>query len=90
MAPDVDSGCSSGEAAPPPVHRKHSAADKIAVLPKELVETQSVSAVGEEYDISPTLVCAGRTSSSTVAAPFAEEESDAWRELERVDESQKA
>ena len=36
-------------------YRQHSAADKVAILRKVLLEGQAVSAVCEEHDVSPAL-----------------------------------
>lgn len=71
-------------------YRKHSAADKVAILRKVLVEKQSVSAVCEEHDLSPTLFYGWQKQFfEKGAAAFAKDESDERRELERENEALK-
>jgi transposase-like protein len=69
-------------------YRQHSAADKVAILRKVLLEGQAVSAVCEEHDVSPALFYTWQKQFfENGAAVFAKDTSAEQRALERkVDE----
>ena len=65
-------------------YRQHSAADKVAILRKVLLEGQVVSTVCEEHDLSPTLFYAWQKQFfENGAAAFAKDGSAEQRDLER-------
>jgi len=65
-------------------YRQHSAADKVAILRKVLLEGQAVSAVCEEHDVSPTLFYTWQKQFfENGAAAFAKDTSTEQRALER-------
>ena len=69
-------------------YRQHSAADKVAILRKVLLEGQAVSAVCEEHDISPTLFYTWQKQFfENGAAAFAKEGHAEQRDLERTVEA---
>ena len=65
-------------------YRQHSAADKVAMLRKVLLEGQAVSAACEEHDVSPTLFYTWQKQFfENGAAAFAKDTSTEQRALER-------
>ena len=65
-------------------YRQHSAADKVAILRKVLLEGQAVSAVCEEHDVSPALFYTWQKQFfENGAAAFAKDTSTEQRALER-------
>jgi transposase len=65
-------------------YRQHSAADKVAILRKVLLEGQPVSTVCEEHDVSPTLFYTWQKQFfENGAAAFAKDASAEQRALER-------
>ena len=65
-------------------YRQHSAADKVAILRKVLLEGQAVSAVCEEHDVSPALFYTWQKQFfENGAAAFAKDTSAEQRDLER-------
>jgi len=65
-------------------YRQHSAADKVAILRKVLLEGQTVSAVCEEHDVSPGLFYTWQKQFfENGAAAFAKDASTEQRALER-------
>jgi putative transposase len=66
-------------------YRQHSAADKVAILRKVLLEGQAVSAVCEEHDVSPALFYTWQKQFfEHGAAAFAKDTSTEQRALERT------
>jgi transposase-like protein len=69
-------------------YRQHSAADKVAILRKVLLEGQAVSAVCEEHDISPTLFYTWQKQFvENGAAAFAKDDRAEQRDLARTVEA---
>jgi len=69
-------------------YRQHSAADKVAILRKVLLEGQAVSAVCEEHDISPTLFYSWQKHFfENGAAAFAKDDRAEQRDLARTVEA---
>lgn len=65
-------------------YRQHTAEEKVAILRKVLVEKQTVSAVCEEHDLSPTLLYNWQQQFfENGAAAFAKDASAEQRELEK-------
>ena len=65
-------------------YRQHSAADKVAILRRVLLEGQAVSTVCEKHDVSPTLFYTWpKQFFEHGAAAFAKEASAERRDLER-------
>jgi transposase-like protein len=64
-------------------YRQHSAADKVALLRKVMLEGQAMSAVCEEHDVSPALFYTwqklGRRRSRKTPAPSSGRWSGRWR-----------
>ena len=66
-------------------YRQHSAADKVAILRRVLLEGQAVSAVCEEHDLSPTLFYTWQKQFfENGAAAFAKDAGAEQRELART------
>ena len=66
-------------------YRQHSAADKVAILRKVLLEGQAVSAVCEEHDVSPALFYTWQKQFfENGTAAFAKDTSTEQRALERT------
>lgn len=65
-------------------YRQHTAEEKVAILRKVLIEKQTVSAVCEEHDLSPTLLYNWQQQFfENGAAAFAKDASAEQRELEK-------
>jgi transposase len=65
-------------------YRQHSAADKVAILRRVLLEGQAVSTVCEEHNLSPTLFYTWQKQFfENGAAAFAKDASAEQRDLER-------
>ena len=65
-------------------YRQHTAEEKVAILRKVLIDKQTVSAVCEEHDLSPTLFYNWQQQFfENGAAAFAKDASAEQRELEK-------